>query len=79
MRASGRHRGRRTGALTAVTALMAALLTAAHLNPGFPTFDRTQNTLVDWFRWRLYDDTAARDRLAADATGDGTRWEAALA
>ncbi|MER7396168.1 alpha/beta hydrolase [Streptomyces sp. NPDC000151] len=21
---------------------------AAYLNPGFPTFDRTQNTLVDW-------------------------------
>ncbi|MEV3859672.1 alpha/beta hydrolase [Streptomyces sp. NPDC050095] len=52
---------------------------ASYLNPGFPTFDRTQNTLVDWFRWRLYDDTAARDRLAADATGAGTRWEAALA
>ncbi|MEV8021435.1 alpha/beta hydrolase [Streptomyces sp. NPDC086554] len=52
---------------------------AAYLNPGFPTFGRTQNTLVDWFRWRLYDDTAARDRLPADATGDGTRWEAALA
>ncbi|MFF1708585.1 alpha/beta hydrolase family protein [Streptomyces sp. NPDC058268] len=52
---------------------------AAYLNPGFPTFDRTQNTLVDWFRWRLYDDTDARDRLPADATGNGTRWEAALA
>ncbi|MDG4856833.1 alpha/beta hydrolase [Streptomyces sp. T-3] len=52
---------------------------AAYLNPGFPTFDRTQNTLVDWFRWRLYDDMAARDRLSDDATGEGTRWEAALA
>ncbi|MFC7308183.1 alpha/beta hydrolase family protein [Streptomyces monticola] len=52
---------------------------AAYLNPGFPTFDQTQNTLVDWFRWRLYDDTAARDRLPADATSSGTRWEAALA
>ncbi|MFE9061828.1 alpha/beta hydrolase family protein [Streptomyces violaceusniger] len=51
---------------------------AAYLNPGFPTFDRTQNTLVDWFRWRLYHDTAARDRLPADATGAGTRWESAL-
>ncbi|NGN69019.1 alpha/beta hydrolase, partial [Streptomyces sp. A7024] len=51
---------------------------AAYLNPGFRTFENTQNTLVDWFRWRLYDDTAARDRLAADATADGTRWDAVL-
>ncbi|WSL14140.1 alpha/beta hydrolase [Streptomyces sp. NBC_01283] len=52
---------------------------AAYLNPGFRTFGQTQNTLVDWFRWRLYDDTAARDRLPTDASADGTRWEAALA
>ncbi|MFM9373167.1 alpha/beta hydrolase [Streptomyces sp. Da 82-17] len=51
---------------------------AAYLNPGHPTFGQTQNTLVDWFRWRLYDDTAARDRLPADAASPGTRWESAL-
>ena len=26
-------------------------------------------------RWSLYGDTAARDRLATDATGSGARWE----
>ncbi|WP_258563076.1 alpha/beta hydrolase [Streptomyces phytophilus] len=51
---------------------------AAYLNPGFPTFDQTQNTLVDWFRWSLYGDTAARDRLPEGATAPGTDWEAVL-
>lgn len=51
---------------------------AAYLNPGFPTFDQTQNTLVDWFRWSLYGDTTARDRLPGGATAPGTTWEAAL-
>jgi fermentation-respiration switch protein FrsA (DUF1100 family) len=35
-------------------------------------------TWHDWLRWSLYGDTAARDRLPADASGSGTRWEAAL-
>jgi hypothetical protein len=39
---------------------------------------RFPNTVVDWARWSMYDDTAARDRLPADAGGSGTRWEAAL-
>ncbi|MFW6724561.1 alpha/beta hydrolase [Streptomyces sp. MAR4 CNY-716] len=51
---------------------------AAYLNPGFPTFDQTQDTLVDWFRWGLYGDEAARDRLPADASANGTRWESVL-
>jgi dienelactone hydrolase len=41
---------------------------------------QTVATYVDWMRWRLYDDTAARDRLAADATSGTTTttWEAVL-
>jgi fermentation-respiration switch protein FrsA (DUF1100 family) len=35
-------------------------------------------TWHDWMRWSLYGDTAARDRLPADASGSNTRWEAAL-
>ena len=35
-------------------------------------------TWVDWMRWSLYGDTAARDRLPADATGSGARWESML-
>ncbi|PZG01807.1 RICIN domain-containing protein [Micromonospora deserti] len=32
-------------------------------------------TVVDWARWTMYGDTAARDRLPADAAGSDTRWE----
>ncbi len=32
-------------------------------------------TLLDWMRWSLYGDPAARARLAADATTSTTRWE----
>jgi pimeloyl-ACP methyl ester carboxylesterase len=39
---------------------------------------RTVNTFVDWMRWSLYGDTAARDRLRADATSSTTTWESAL-
>ena len=35
-------------------------------------------TWHDWLRWSLYGDTAARDRLPADASGSGVRWEASL-
>jgi hypothetical protein len=56
---------------------------------GVPTFrgaghsnyfgdSRTINTLVDWMRWSLYDDTAARNRLRAGATSSTTTWESAL-
>lgn len=30
---------------------------------------------VDWMRWSLYADNAARDRLASDAASSHTRWE----
>jgi fermentation-respiration switch protein FrsA (DUF1100 family) len=45
--------------------------------PGPLWFDdeRCRNTLVDWMRWSLYGDTAARDRLPEDATSDDTIWE----
>ncbi|WP_455567892.1 poly(ethylene terephthalate) hydrolase family protein [Streptomyces afghaniensis] len=39
---------------------------------------RTVNTFVDWMRWSLHGDTAARDRLRADATSSTTTWESAL-
>jgi fermentation-respiration switch protein FrsA (DUF1100 family) len=35
-------------------------------------------TWHDWMRWSLYGDTAARDRLPADASGSGAKWESAL-
>lgn len=39
-------------------------------------YQQTSNTLNDWMRWSLYGDTAARDRLPADAAlGSQTRWE----
>ncbi len=50
-----------------------------YLVPGFPTYDQTHNTFLDWFRWSLYDDTAARDRLASGASSGGTAWDASLA
>ncbi|MGI5149394.1 cellulose binding domain-containing protein [Plantactinospora sp. CA-294935] len=37
--------------------------------------NRFPATVVDWARWTMYGDTAARDRLPADASGSGTRWE----
>lgn len=42
------------------------------------TYPQTRATFVDWMRWSLYDDSAARDRLAADAASNGTAWEAVL-
>jgi predicted dienelactone hydrolase len=39
---------------------------------------RTHTTFVDWMRWSLYGDTAARNRLSTDATSSGTIWEAVL-
>ncbi|WP_129785275.1 RICIN domain-containing protein [Promicromonospora panici] len=40
--------------------------------------NRFPTTVVDWARWTMYGDTAARDRLPADAAGANTRWEAQL-
>ncbi len=51
----------------------------SYLVPGYRSYPQTENTFLDWFRWSLYDDTAARDRLTADATSGSTRWEAELA
>ncbi|NUT46445.1 MAG: mucin-2 [Saccharothrix sp.] len=39
---------------------------------------RFPRTVVDWARWTMYGDTAARDRLPADAAGSNTKWEARL-
>lgn len=39
---------------------------------------RNKNTVVDWMRWGLYADTAARDRLRADASSSSTTWESVL-
>ncbi|MFI5593753.1 alpha/beta hydrolase family protein [Amycolatopsis sp. NPDC051758] len=39
---------------------------------------RFPKTVVDWARWTMYGDTAARDRLAADASGTKIKWEAQL-
>ena len=39
---------------------------------------RFPRTVVDWARWTMYGDTAARDRLPADASGSNIRWEARL-
>src|SRR5690606_15053454 len=46
-----------------------------YLEPGNPTYPQTEATFLDWFRWSLYGDTAARDRLPSDAQSSGTSWE----
>jgi hypothetical protein len=35
----------------------------------------SMRTFIDWMRWSLYGDNAARDRLTTDATTSTTRWE----
>ncbi|MFJ1997983.1 alpha/beta hydrolase family protein [Streptomyces asiaticus] len=49
-----------------------------YLTPDYRYYAQTKNTFLDWFRWSLYGDTAARDRLRSDATSNGTSWQAAL-
>ncbi|MFK4274389.1 alpha/beta hydrolase, partial [Streptomyces milbemycinicus] len=49
-----------------------------YLTPDYRYYAQTRNTFLDWFRWSLYGDTAARDRLGGDATSNGTSWQAAL-
>ncbi|WP_255948392.1 alpha/beta hydrolase family protein [Streptomyces odontomachi] len=44
------------------------------LTPQYPYYAQTENTFLDWFRWGLYGDTTARDRLQGDATSNGTSW-----
>jgi dienelactone hydrolase len=42
-------------------------------------FNQVTATTTDFLRWKLYGDTAAQGRLAADATAAGTsRWESAF-
>ncbi|WP_026930788.1 alpha/beta hydrolase family protein [Glycomyces tenuis] len=43
-----------------------------------PTYDQAVATSLDWMRWSLYGDTAARDRLPEDASGEGIVWESEL-
>ncbi|THV29479.1 alpha/beta hydrolase family protein [Glycomyces paridis] len=43
-----------------------------------PTYDQTVAVSLDWMRWSLYGDTAAKARLASDASGGGIVWEAEL-
>ncbi|NGY65240.1 mucin-2 [Lentzea sp. NEAU-D13] len=40
--------------------------------------NRFPNTVVEWARWTMNGDTAARDRLPSAAAGPNTRWEAQL-
>ncbi|MFW6690699.1 RICIN domain-containing protein [Streptomyces sp. MAR4 CNX-425] len=40
--------------------------------------NRFPDTVVEWARWTMYGDDAARDRLPAAAAGPNTRWEAQL-
>ncbi|MGP4113700.1 alpha/beta hydrolase family protein [Streptomyces sp. 4N509B] len=47
----------------------------SYLVPGFPTYQQTRDTFLDWFRWSLYGDTAAHDRLPTGASSGGTNWE----
>ena len=47
----------------------------AYLVPDFPSYPQTENTFLDWFRWSLYGDTAARDRLPGGASSATTTWE----
>jgi dienelactone hydrolase len=42
-----------------------------YLTPGAPGFDQVLAATLDLLRWRLYGDTAARDRLPADGAADG--------
>lgn len=48
-----------------------------YLSPSGATYPQSRDTIVDWMRWSLYADTAACDRLPADATAPGTTWESA--
>jgi dienelactone hydrolase len=41
------------------------------------TYPQTRAVLLDWMRWSLYGDQAARRRLPGDAAAGGTKWESA--
>jgi pimeloyl-ACP methyl ester carboxylesterase len=61
-----------------LTAAMAFLTFRGAGHSNYFGDSRTVNTFVDWMRWSLYGDTAARDRLRSDATSGTTTWESAL-
>ena len=48
---------------------------SGYIRRGGTGYTQSSNTLTDWMRWTLYGDTAAKDRLPADAAGTVTRWE----
>ncbi|MEV0197058.1 RICIN domain-containing protein [Nonomuraea sp. NPDC050691] len=65
-------------AYTEMTWPKAFLTFVGGTHTSFWSDNRFPNTVVDWARWTMYGDTAARDRLPADAAGSNTRWEAQL-
>ncbi|WP_053170580.1 alpha/beta hydrolase family protein [Streptomyces sp. SBT349] len=76
-----------SSARTAYAELRAPKAFLTHLGTGHDQYiwsgynhAQTVATYLDWMRWSLYADTAARDRLPADATSGTTttQWEAAL-
>ncbi|MCU4748835.1 MULTISPECIES: alpha/beta hydrolase [unclassified Streptomyces] len=74
-----------SSARQAYTELPAPKAFLTHLGTGHDEYiwsgvnhTQTVNTYVDWMRWSLYGDTAARDRLPAGAAGSRTRWESVL-
>ncbi|MEO3755399.1 mucin-2 [Streptomyces sp. B6B3] len=77
-----------SSARTAYGELAAPKAFLTHLGTGhdeyiWSGYNHTQTvaTYLDWMRWSLYADTAARDRLQTDATSGTTttRWESTLA
>lgn len=65
-------------AYTEITWPKAFLTFVGGSHTSFWSDQRFPRTVVDWARWTMYGDTAARDRLPADAAGSNTRWEARL-
>lgn len=62
-------------AYTEMPAPKAFLTFVGGSHTSFWSDSRFPATVVDWARWTMYGDTAARDRLPSDAAGSGTRWE----
>ncbi|MGN9913486.1 cellulose binding domain-containing protein [Phytohabitans sp. LJ34] len=65
-------------AYTEMPAPKAFLTFVGGSHTSFWSDSRFPATVVDWARWSMYGDTAARDRLPSDAAGSNTRWEANL-
>ncbi|WP_207914217.1 MULTISPECIES: carbohydrate-binding protein [unclassified Micromonospora] len=65
-------------AYTEMPAPKAFLTFVGGSHTSFWSDSRFPATVVDWARWSMYGDTAARDRLPSDAAGPNTRWEANL-